>query len=283
MRTLRLNKEHNAEELESKHPIASDAEQFIDRDTVVLARDGRLIAVLLRERIEAGMYSSAYSMWCKVNGPLSNRPKAVGVEPLPSPKKDGTLSPRVGVHKKVLAVLKEQHAAQGILGWDFKRGTQTKLTIHHPEMLDDNKRLIKRVDKLFKHYLPSVRAFQRAVLKTHPCCRIWHTAFSNIYIVKNLSTAYHQDEGNLPGGMTAIMCMGEFSGGELVLPRWRISFAYRPGDLLFFDAGQLHGNLPFEGERLSAAFYCTRTLLLEVRVRYSCRPLEYLSSHGSLK
>jgi hypothetical protein len=25
---------------------------------------------------------------------------------------------------------------------------------------------------------------------------------------------------------------------------------------LLFDPQQLHGNLPFEGERLSAAFYC---------------------------
>jgi len=25
-----------------------------------------------------------------------------------------------------------------------------------------------------------------------------------------------------------------------------------------FDPQQLHGNLPFEGERISAAFYCSR-------------------------
>jgi hypothetical protein len=37
----------------------------------------------------------------------------------------------------------------------------------------------------------------------------------------------------------------------------RIAFAFKPGDLLFFDSRQhLHGNLPFTGERLSAIYYC---------------------------
>jgi len=31
-------------------------------------------------------------------------------------------------------------------------------------------------------------------------------------------------------------------------------------DLLLFDPQQLHGNLPFEGERLSAIFYCERRI-----------------------
>jgi hypothetical protein len=58
--------------------------------------------------------------------------------------------------------------------------------------------------------------------------------------------------------MTAITPLGNFSRGALVLLRWRIAIPYKPGDLLLFDAEELHGNLPFEGERLSAAFYCSR-------------------------
>ena len=50
------------------------------------------------------------------------------------------------------------------------------------------------------------------------------------------------------------MALGGFTGGELVFPRWRIMIAFKPGDLLLFDPQQLHGNLPFEGERLSAIF-----------------------------
>jgi hypothetical protein len=61
----------------------------------------------------------------------------------------------------------------------------------------------------------------------------------------------------MPGGMTTFLATGNFMGGELVLLRWRIAFALKPGDLLFFNPQEIHGNLPFEGKRLSAAFYCT--------------------------
>ena len=60
--------------------------------------------------------------------------------------------------------------------------------------------------------------------------------------------------------MSAVVSMGTFTGGELVLPRWRIAIANRPGDLLLFDSQQLHGNLPFAGDRLSAIFYCERRI-----------------------
>jgi hypothetical protein len=75
-----------------------------------------------------------------------------------------------------------------------------------------------------------------------------------------LRSAYHADRGNLPGVMSAIMPMGNFTGGELILARWRLAVAFKPGDLLLFDPQQVHGNLPFEGERLSAIFYCERRI-----------------------
>jgi hypothetical protein len=36
---------------------------------------------------------------------------------------------------------------------------------------------------------------------------------------------------NLRGVMTALIAMGNLAGDDLVLPRWRIAFALRPGDL----------------------------------------------------
>ena len=123
----------------------------------------------------------------------------------------------------------------------------SRLSSEHPEMLSDTKPLIKLVDALYAHHLPAFYALQRAEVKKAPG-RLWHTAFSSIYIAKNFRTAYHVDRGNLLGTMTAIMPLGKFTGGELVLPRWRIAFAYKPGDLLFFDPQQLHGNLPFKGK-----------------------------------
>ncbi len=59
-----------------------------------------------------------------------------------------------------------------------------------------------------------------AAIQENPLCRIWLTAFSNIYILKQWATAYHKDSNNHPGVLTAITAFGTFSGGELVLPRW---------------------------------------------------------------
>jgi hypothetical protein len=81
-----------------------------------------------------------------------------------------------------------------------------------------------------------------------------------VYIIAGLRCAYHADDANLPGVLSAITPMGEFTGGEIVLARWRIAIAFKPGDLLLFDPQQLHGNLPVVGERLSAIFYCARRI-----------------------
>jgi hypothetical protein len=56
--------------------------------------------------------------------------------------------------------------------------------------------------------------------------------------------------------MTALMATGDFKGGHLVIPRWGIAIVLRPGDLLLFDAEELHGNLEMKSDRLSFAFYC---------------------------
>jgi hypothetical protein len=126
-------------------------------------------------------------------------------------------------------------------------------------MLKGNERLIKLVDELYKLYAPAPYERQRTEIEEVPQWRLWDTVFSTIYLARNFRTAYHFDSGNLKGVMTALMPMGNFTGGELVLPRWRLSIAFKPGDILFFDSPAiLHGNLPFTGHRLSAAYYCER-------------------------
>jgi len=55
------------------------------------------------------------------------------------------------------------------------------------------------------------------------------------------------------------MPLGDFTGGELVIPRRRIGIAFERGDLLLFDAEQLHGNLPIAGKRVSpSALLCSQ-------------------------
>ncbi len=191
---------------------------------------------------------------------------AVGAPSLPKLKEDGTLSPRHGVPRNVLKVLETQGVRQGALGYfdatAHKPCHKTPLTIRRPELLYRNKDLVKRVAKLYAKYAPVPYALQLAEVKKCPCLRLWKTAFTTLYAIKSLRCAYHYDSGNLRGVMSALMPMGHFTGGELVLPRWRRAIAFKPGDLLLFDPQQLHGNLPVTGERLSAILYCERRIAL---------------------
>jgi hypothetical protein len=266
MKTLLLRHDYKeaAAELKGHHPAPSHADQTIGEDTVVVAPDGSIPAVLLTQKIDPALYNPAYELWKTVDELPSNRATAVGSPSLHRLKTNGTLSERRGVPKNVLAVLEEQGVRHGVLGSLDATPDQpchkTPLTLRRPELLDQNKTLTERVDALYAQAMPRFYAVQRAVVDHVPCWRLWDTAFTTIYIVKMLRSAYHPDRGNLRGVMSAIMPMGNFTGGELIIARWRISIAYTPGDLLLFDPQQLHGNLPFEGERLSAIFYCERRI-----------------------
>ena len=250
--------------VEGQFPDPSHLRQTLDEDTKVIGPDGTINAVLVCNAIPPSLHKLAFKLWKAVDELPSNRGTAVGSPSLPRVRSDGTLGVRRAVPKNVLQILKVRHVAQGTLGSLDRTPDQpchrTPLSIHRPELLDGNKPLIELVDKLYRQHAPTFYAKQRSVIEQATRWRLWKTVFSTIYIAKNFRTAYHFDSGNLPGVMSALMPMGKFTGGELVLPHWRIAIAFKPGDLLLFDPQQLHGNLPFFGERLSAVFYCERRI-----------------------
>jgi hypothetical protein len=258
MKTVVVEQDYKeaAAKLVGQFPDPSHATLTIDQDTKVISPDGNISAVLRCNAIPPPLHKLAFELLKTIDGRPTNRATAVGTRSLPRYVKGGTASPRSGVAKTVMNVLEERGVRQDILGYLDRPCRKTRLTVRRPEMLDGNERLIKLIDQLYAQYLPTFHAKQWAEVEKVPRWRLWNTVFTTIYLGKNLRTAYHTDRGNLRGVMTAIMPMGKFTGGELVLARWRIAIAYKPGDLLLFDPQQLHGNLPFEGERLSAAFYC---------------------------
>jgi hypothetical protein len=261
VRTLYLSRDFE-QELKSAKPDFADqshVDQFIDVDTTVITPERRVIAVVLCSAIPAEFHMVAFDLWqSQVNDLLTNRPKAVGTEQLPTEtNRRGVVGKRLGVNELVLA---DEPGRQAILGYKRRPGAATKLTLQHPEVLEGNQALIELIASLYKENLPTFYARQRAEIKRTPNCRLWQTPFSTIYLAKNFRTAYHRDAGNLAGAMTALTPTGKFVGAELVLPRWGIAFRLRPGDLLFFDPQQLHGNLPIRGERISAALYCAQRM-----------------------
>ena len=102
-----------------------------------------------------------------------------------------------------------------------------------------------RIDILYAGHVPERHKVQRAAaLATHPDWRIGDTVFTTVTVNNTYSTGVHQDAGDLPEGFStlAVARRGDYRGGHLVLPRYRVAFDLRDGDLLLFDAHEWHGN-----------------------------------------
>jgi hypothetical protein len=235
MNTVVLREDHKeaALKLKGKHPAPSHADQVIADDTVLITPQGNVTAVLLTQCIPPELWQPAYRMWRKVKGLPENRATAAGSPSLPGLRTDGTLSGRQRVPKEVLEILKKEGVRQGMLGYVDATPDgpcrMTPLTIQHPEWVGRNIKLIRRVNQLYAQHLPSFYAIQLAEVAKAGCCRIDGTVFSTIYINKGMRCAHHYDRGNLRGVMTALMPMGHFTGGELVLARWRRAIAFKAG------------------------------------------------------
>jgi hypothetical protein len=250
------DREKEVAELEGEFADPLHVHRFIAKTRRVVTPDGKTIAMLLRNVIPRALYEQAFATcWKNVRGLPSDRATAVGTRSLQRVKNDRTLSGRRGPSKHSLALLKKWGTATGVLGFSGGTRDRSRLTERHPEMLDQNRALFELVDKLYREHMADIYAEQQVIIARAPNRRLWGTVFSSVYLSKRWSTAYHRD-GNLKGVMTALMTTGDFKGGDLVIPRWRIAIKLRPGDLLFFDAEELHGNLEIEGDRLSFAFYC---------------------------
>lgn len=255
MKTLFLKSDYvkQAEALEGKFAHPSNAIHILREDTRVITPDGSTAAVYLRGVIPNPLHRRAYKLLKTVKGVVGNRAKAIGTVSLArSINKNGIASPRHGVNE---IVLHASPARQGILGYK-NPGELTTLTLKHPEMLDENRALIELADRLYAEHAPTYYAKQHAALEHIPW-KLWDTVFVNAYVAKNFRTAFHRD-GNMRGMRTVITPLGKFSGGALVLLRWRVAIPYQPGDVVIFDAEDPHGNLLMEGQRVSIALYCPR-------------------------
>jgi thymine dioxygenase len=94
------------------------------------------------------------------------------------------------------------------------------------------------------------------------------TTFSSIAVNQNFQTAIHTDQGDLKGSFGVLMCFkrGDFTGGELIFPKFRVAVDFREGDVLLADVHEAHGNTPILGEpgeftRMSCVFYFRERIL----------------------
>jgi hypothetical protein len=249
-----------AAQIRRQAPDRSHAPHIFDYEVTIVAPDGSDQVVLLKDRIPVGEHQRAFTLLNTVDDDLSNRGSVVGVRMVPDVGNDGKLGSRNRVPGGALAIEKGR---QGMLGYRIGRDgkcCKTPLYEKRPELLDENRPLIELADALYAKTSPKTHDYQWSMVASKPCCRLWNRPFSNAYAICDKAAHYHTDRGNLPGVVTVLMPMGNFTGGEILFPRWGIGVAFKPGDVLLFNPGEMHGILPFEGDRLSLALYLARRI-----------------------
>jgi len=164
----------------------------------------------------------------------------------------------------------------GIAGW-FDRypripyGRATSYTEQQPEKFAMAFPFLQTLAKGFKELLPWRYENQmNAAAKMDPRFLVPETPFTTITVNKTFRTAAHYDAGDLNEGLSNLLVLsnnGNYSGGMLVAPEYRVAVNVRPGDLLLINNHEvMHGNTPLEmhddeAERVSLVCYFREKML----------------------
>lgn len=251
MRIHHLERDYRAiaEGLLGKPASLSRVEHTFENENVTVVTPGHtIVAMLLAQRISYNLHQLAFAAWYPAVTKLgANRTTVHGI-----PR--GLAPSGFGLPNSVLKILKNRGAADDYLG--FVDGNPSALYRRHPALLDGHLELVRIVDNEYAKNMPDLYDIQRSITDRIPDCRIGNSAFTTIYLNKDIESRFHRDPVNLPDVPSVMLPLGTFKGGNLVIPHYRLAFAYRPGDILLLNAHELHGTTAFKGQRLCAVFYC---------------------------
>jgi hypothetical protein len=129
---------------------------------------------------------------------------------------------------------------------------------------------LQSLDRGFKELLPWRWSNQKsAVDKIDGRFVVPETVFTTITVNKSFRTAAHRDAGDLDDGLSNLLVVGsgDYTGGYLVFPEYRIAVNVRPGDLLLVNNHEImHGNTEIvltrpDAERISLVCYFREAML----------------------
>lgn len=123
-----------------------------------------------------------------------------------------------------------------------------RLTVWTGENLPQWQRLqpfLQEIARHLKRYVPD--RFERQLEEARKAKPEWvvpGTPFSTVTVNNTYPTGVHTDKGDLEEGFSTIACIrrGEYAGGTLCFPEFRVGVNMQDGDLLLMDAHEWHGN-----------------------------------------
>lgn len=180
------------------------------------------------------------------------------------------------VNKYVCSTTYANGVFSGIAGW-FDRypripyGRATSYTERNPEKFAMAFPFLQTLAAGFKELLPwRFNNQMEAAKKIDSRFLVPGTPFTTITVNKTFRTAAHFDAGDLDTGLSNLLVLsnnGNYKGGYLVAPEYRVAVNVRPGDLLLINNHEvMHGNTPIElldetAERISLVCYFRENML----------------------
>ena len=185
----------------------------------------------------------------------------------------------------------------GVAGWydRYPRipfGRATSYTRDNYEKFKMSFPFLQSLNRGFKELLPWRWGNQKAAAdKLDPRFLVPDTVFTTLTINKTFQTAAHRDAGDLDEGLSNLLVVGsgEYTGGYLVFPEYRIAVDVRPGDLLLVNNHEvIHGNTPIvlnhdKAERISLVVYFREPMLTLGSYEYEQTREEYVTTRRENK
>jgi hypothetical protein len=221
--------------------------------TRVVLPNGEPLCVYLPKAIAPEMCSEVFPILKTANSTTDTRGLASGSE--------STKRLRKTMYRPVASAIIGYMDPQGGGRYLFCR--QTAWTGRNIEQFRSLYPLFETVAGLMKQHVPQRYQVQmERTLRTNPDWRIGNTPYTTMTVNNTYPTGVHQDKGDLQQGFSCLACFrrGEYTGGYLSFPEYRIAVNMQDGDLLLMDAHQWHGNtnivkMSKDAERISLVLY----------------------------
>jgi hypothetical protein len=234
---IRVRSRITAEAMEQrKKKVLTDVDHDIrlTGPTRVMGPDGRPLAVYLPGAVKDEM-DAAYPVLTTIRGLTENRGYASGTE-------QKFQQNNLQRAKPVMSSILGSFEASGFYKYcRLTSWTAQEMESRWPTLLP----LFQRIAGHFAERVPD--RYQAQMKYAGGCAPDWMidgTPFTTITVNNTYSTGVHQDKGDLDEGFSclAVARRGDFSGGKLTFPEYRVAVDLQDGDLILMDAHAWHGN-----------------------------------------
>lgn len=234
--SARLRSKISQQELSQKKGkilTPGDVNMVLTGPTKIMKPDGKLLCIFLPGAVRDEM-DQAYSTLQKIKMQSDNRGLASGTKRINA---GGTRTRAMPVKSGIMGAMDPGPNRDYCRLTNFTREHTDKWEATHP--------LLRKMAALFSEHVPDrYRNQMDRVEQTHPEWVVPGTPFTTITVNNSYSTGVHTDSGDLDAGFSclAVGRRGDWTGGVLSFPEYRVGADLAHGDLILMDAHEWHGN-----------------------------------------